>query len=518
MFSNLLASGLCSVQRCNPVQYDSYVCNARDYKRSYRDKSNIYTSERTEGVTYLISRFDIEAAISHQHWVEDKMEKKKRGDLNLSLRRSMSFAETTLSTCASNDSISSEDSAYFSVFSAATQVTGHTNKYGIPIITPSSSPRRKLNSSPRRKLKNRVNAVPKDRYAASSSIKEKCDWDYTMEVEMQDHIDKTPKPRALSAFVLHLKMRAQMSDFYREEFLLSFPHFPVPKEMDVQSFQRSWDNSKAKSPKRSRDHVPGLVKSTSSMSSMSEQSAAMPPADVPIFLAVDDSSFLDIALSGSLGLCDSRSRKNILPSLDPSKEYLIIGDRQSRKPILVCSLKSRKGKPVVRLFATEPRIPEQEPTIHSDELGITKDRFALYTWAELRTVGEFPDENTKYLLYTSTGAKNKFHKKPLYIACHEHEGSTELNVLRRKEDIETNVSGDNSEAKSDLFHCARVCVRTDSNMSNRNQETNYMMSIVKDVEFANILAMTAIIDELIEFAMRKKCAMQAWKFATMQAD
>jgi NifU-like protein involved in Fe-S cluster formation len=39
-----------------------------------------------------------------------------------------------------------------------------------------------------------------------------------------------------------------------------------------------------------------------------------------------------------------------------------------------------------------------------------------------------------------------------------------------------------------------------------------MISIVKGVEFANILAMVAVIDELVEFSMRKKCAMLAWKF------
>jgi hypothetical protein len=78
-----------------------------------------------------------------------------------------------------------------------------------------------------------------------------------------------------------------------------------------------------------------------------------------------------------------------------------------------------------------------------------------------------------------------------------------LNVFGRKED-------DELKAKGDPFHCARVCVRSEFKIC--EQETNYMISIVKGVEFANILAMVAVIDELVEFSMRKKCAMLAWKF------
>jgi hypothetical protein len=504
MFSSILLDGLCNGQRCNSVSYDTYVCNAKAFAREFKTKESgtVYTSESAEGVEHFIPHTEIAAALAHQHWIEERMEK-RYGACDTSLRRSMSFAESTLS--------SSQDSSYNSVFSASTAITGHTNKYGIPTVTTPSS-------SPKRKSKNRVQRVSsRDRYATRASARGSNDWDYKMDVKMDHEVDL--KKSALKS-VVHLKMNAQMSDFYREDFLLSFPQFPIPKEMDMRKvvFQSNWGSSEARARKRSIDYVPGLIKSASSMSSSSEQSSAFPTTNAftPVLLAVDSSSFLDVAVSGCLGLIDSHSRKASPACRNQNKNYLMIGNRQSGKPMLVCFLKSTKGKPDVRIYATRPRIPEQEPITKSDELGITEEPFPLYSWAELRIESEFPDENAKYFLHMSTGAKNRFQRRPLYSAYHECAGSTDLTVLRRKEDREGKGSSKDEDRKSEFLHCARVCVRTDSSMC--NQETSYMISVVKDAGFANILAMVAIIDELIEFAMRKKCAMQAWKFAAIQKN
>lgn len=565
MFPSLIIDGLCSGKKCNPVSYDTYMCNGKAFETDFQKKVHTLYSAGSgksrgahgndgegegqgEGLDPFIPNKEIESALAHQQYVETRLEE-RFGAADTSLRRSMSFAESTLSGTmpgsmsgampgspirhtqdqshiSDNHSIASNNSSHYSMFSAITAITGHTNKYGMPKVNPNSNPttntqRRKLK---RRSDRQRLSSTVEDRYALEEpSMEESNDWDYTMDVQMVDSTT-TPKRNNTSSLksVLHLKMNARMSDFYREEFLLSFPQFPVPKEMDMHKavFQSNFNWKKPVSRARNRrslDYMPGLVQSASSMSSSSEQSSVKLPTSfgAPLLMAVDGSNFLGITVAGCLGLVDSRS--SMTTCRDPNKKYIVIGDHhRSEKPMLVCCLKSSKGKPDVRILSTQPRMEGQEPiTLSSDELGITEDSYTLYSWAELRTENEFPDENAKYSLHMSDGTKNKFHEEPTYTALHESAGATDLTVFRRKVEKPTSIikKGKVQETKSELLHCARICVRTDSDMC--NQETSYMISVVKDTGFTNIIAMVAIIDELIEFAMRKKCAMQAWKFASM---
>ena len=498
MFKILLDPGLCNgVKRCDTRSSEQHT-----YISKYEgaDVRTLHGSDDHD--EYLISRSDIENSLAHQYWVEQRMEERQHGPL----RRSMSDATSVLSSPAS-----STTSSYASnVFSAITEVIGNDNKY----VPASSSPKHKQGKSPRGTgtgTGSSPSRKSRDRYQIThSSIPEDDDdWDYLMDKKIGEKYDLKATPK--HEYVLHLKMIARMSDFYRDEFLLSFPQYPVPKEMSMRkvSFQSNWGKGKASRQSTSRS-PPKVVRSNSCTSSACFQDSEADDSDAsPVLLAVDESSFLDIVVHGSLGLVDNkRSSSASGKARRKLKDYLIIGKRQTDCPLLVCALKSRKGKPVVRIFSAKPRTPLQEASIESDKLGITTDSYPLYAWAELRTEGSFPDANTKYFLHESTGDINQFHKTPLFTASHESAGSTELNIFVQR------VVG--KGYSKDPLHCARSVVRSDSKMC--EQETNYMISIVKGVDFANILSMVAIIDELTEFTMRKKCAMQAWKFASSGED
>jgi len=482
---------------------------------------------------YVISPDNVRNALAHQYWVEES-ERNMNHNLNHNhmdttrngandetpqqgILHAMSFAESVLSipestaSVASVASVSTVESMASSVFSALTSIVSNGNKYGISMTcTPSPA---------RRRTKKRGTPSSRDRYKVHGSDDSKNDWDYEMDVNMNTDMNattvkeksKSRKAAPKESYVLHLKTMAHMSDFYRDEFLLSFPQYPVPKEMAMRkvSFQSNWRPRTGSPPSIIRTGVsPSSATTTCNNAHEHAQMQLSPEGFSPIQLAVDGFSFMDIGIFGSLGLVTSRRHVSQLSSTHNKKksakrDFIILGDCRNNKPLMVCSLKSRKGTPVIRIFANKPRLPEQQPSIDTKQIGITAEALPLYTWAELKTEGEFPDADSKYYWHTCTGVKNQFHKIPLYTATHAKEGLSELNFFGRKEDADLKAVGD-------PFHCARVCVRSEVNKC--EQETNYMISIVKGVEFANVLAMVAIIDELIEFNMKKKCAMLAWKF------
>lgn len=517
MFNSILERGM-----CNGAKGQCHLYNKHRESVVNRNRKDLYTtfpSGRRDGwfddstITserYLIAPQQIHNAITRQYWAEERMEKRQgfeqqapnHGETNRmalddyqDIRQSMSFAESVLSSsgsisgATSTASISSFESAVSSIFSALTTVAGNTNKYGIPFKTPTlqsnKSKGKNLKKTKALRLSSHV-----DRYAISTKDSDEddiCqDWDYSLDLTKDCQYQPIPPN---SSQVLHLKTHAYMSDFYVNEFLMSFPQYPLPPELVAKTFT---------SISPAQDNV-----NTHDVSS-------------PIRLAVDGSSFMELEFYGSLGLGTARTevfqRGSSLANTNVKrgylKDFLVMGNSCSGAPILVSSLKSKKGKPIVRIYATKPRCKTQESIIHSDKLGITKESYPLFTWAELRAgKGEFPSAETKYSLHTCTGRKNEFHKEPLFTAIHGCDGMMDINVFGRKEDNERNAVGE-------PFHCARVCVRMDSQTQKRKSEINYMISVVKGVEVAMILAMVAIIDELVEFSMRKKFAILAWKFPT----
>ena len=221
---------------------------------------------------------------------------------------------------------------------------------------------------------------------------------------------------------------------------------------------------------------------------------------------MDGSSFQNLFFSGSLGLVESKPHNPCLLPLHGNqikgrRDFLILCDGSKGIPLLVCSLKSKKGRPIVRIYSTKQRAQDQIPSATTVDIGLNVD-MSLYSWAELKAKGEFPDSNAKYHLHMCTGiGQNQFSKVPLY-SVEMDSSPTEFNIFGRKEDKHLKPTGK-------LFHCARTCVRRDT----KSNDCDYIISIVKGIEVANILAIIGVIDELIEFKMRKKCAINSWKFA-----
>ena len=494
------------------------------------DINTMYTFD--EGGTsafdhYLIKPQAVRRAIMHQDEVEQSLQRDPKdekftwnensvnlgNDRNCNIHRgfsknegedgteysSMNKDSSSSSIASSNaETVSSTDSGDSSVFSVLTAIISNTNKYGIP-KSPSPIHRLTKSFSP--------TSVMNERYSIreeSEDCEDDDDWDFNMNVNTVDTSTDSPMRRDKKSYCLHLKIPCNMGLFYRETFLLHFPQYALPKAlndttMHLQGRSQTYEidtNDTCLSP-------PHISRSTTLLDTT--------PA---VRLAVDGSSFQNLFFSGSLGLVESKPHHSSLLSLHGNhiklansgrRDFFILCDGSMGIPLLVCSLKSKKGRPIVRIYSTKQRAQDQIPSATTSDIGLNVD-MPLYAWAELKAKGEFPDSNAKYHLHMCTGlGQNQFSKVPLYSV--EMDSPTEFNIFGRKEDKHLKPTGT-------LFHCARTCVRRDT----KSNDYNYMISIVKGIEVANILAIIGVIDELIEFKMRKKCAINSWKFAQNDVD
>ncbi len=336
------------------------------------------------------------------------------------------------------------------VFSVETQVTGNMNKYSMK-GTYNMLPQR-----PRQLLER------KDKYHCSDNDEDSDDQSNQSCLSDNSYVDTD---------ILELKIKAHMPTFYVESWVMKFPSYQIPNGIRM-CYQTNYESQTTKS---------------------SFKLAA--ELGHPIQLIIDNSSFFDLAVLGSLGLVPDRQR---FPSLG-MKSHLVIADRRTGKIVAVCSLRLKKGKPVVRIFTTKPRSPQQTATITSKRLGLTKDSSTpLYAWAEFRSEDSYPNKATTYFLYSSTGRNNgEFNAKPLFTAIHKFPETSEL--------LEVSQTTKNHGT----FTCARVFIRTC--IKSCEEETYYAMYISRSADVVSIVCFTSIIDEVVEFAMRKKCAKQTWQ-------
>jgi hypothetical protein len=342
------------------------------------------------------------------------------------------------------------------VFSVETQLAGNMNKYSM----------KGAHRLPQRPLEV---LEEKDKYHCSGNDDDSDDQSNESCLSVNSYGDSD---------ILELKMKAHMPAFYIESWVMKFPSYQIPSGIRM-SYETDCE---------SRMPKPAFT----THSCWNTEAVEL---GHPIQLTVDNSSFLDLVLQGSLGLVPDRQR---FPSLG-MKSYLVLGDRRTGKIVALCSLRLKNGKPVVRIFTTKPRSPQQTASINSKRLGLTKDQSTpLYAWAEFRSEESYPNEETTYFLYSSTGRHNgEFNAKPLFTAIHKFPETSEL--------LEVSQTSKNHGT----VICARVFIRTCSKLS--KEETYYAMSVSRTTDIVSIICFTAIIDEVMEFAMRKKCAKQSWR-------
>ena len=218
-----------------------------------------------------------------------------------------------------------------------------------------------------------------------------------------------------------------------------------------------------------------------------------PPSHAIRLLVDDETPFLDLGITGSLGLVD-RPRKRGLP-----EHYTVLLNRRSGAPLAVCALKqspfASEGAvdPIVRVYATKRRAYGQRPAASTRKLGLDwcGDSFPLYPWAEIVSQGRYP-QRVQYAMYMATGNGGRFDESPSYLAEHSPRNATEIRILGK------------TERESQYTGCATLCLsRQEEDMDVMGQDDLFFrLSVVKGVDPAIFLCFAAFVDESMEKTMR----------------
>lgn len=236
--------------------------------------------------------------------------------------------------------------------------------------------------------------------------------------------------------------------------------------------------------------------SDESCSSVSEIDFGVETPSSPVRLLVSDSVFLDLALTGSLGLANKKRRpKAVLvdkKQLKSPDQYIVLLNRRSGIPLALISLKtgSEGQPPVVRIFSSKRRRPGQRQCATTGKLGIAvSDSLPLYSWAEIVTEGIYPDQ-VRYSIYMVTGSDESFETNPSYRAVHESPGSPSIRVVGRTE--------------REAYHsdCATLSFCKDEHSGS---DTFFKLSVSRGIDPALFICFAAFVDEALEKTMRIRC-------------
>ena len=288
---------------------------------------------------------------------------------------------------------------------------------------------------------------------------------------------------------LHLQMKPQCPKFYRN-------HMSV-LELDnkkIQAGSREIPISNGASPPPSKRL--GADTGTNPYSAFGDEIdfGGGPPSS-PIRLMVTDSPFMDLAVTGSLGLV-SRPRSRPLMSSPPRKQlkspahYIVLLNRRSGIPLAICALKAAStGPPVVRIYTTKRRVFGQRPAASTRKLGLDwSESLPLYTWAEIVTEGKHPDP-VKYSIFMATGSDGRFEDTPSYRATHHSSGSPVIRMVGRTERDAANTG------------CAVISLSQNKDATDGNG-VFFHLSIARGIDPALIICFAAFLDEVVEKAMR----------------
>jgi hypothetical protein len=276
--------------------------------------------------------------------------------------------------------------------------------------------------------------------------------------------------------VLHLTMKANLVGFYRQRFLPLFPNSPTPPGL-------------SKSGQSASNELPDLesVSSDTSSASGSIEFGAMPPSS-PIRLLSSDSVFMDLAITGSLGLVPRVRARKVSPPLDKKSpdHYTVLLNRRSGFPLAVCALKSPIGPPVVRIYSTKQRVLGQRPAATTKQLGLEwTSSYPLYVWAEIVAAGEFPNP-VNYSMYMASCSEGRFSATPSYQATFLANGSPDIKVVGR------------TDKERDTTGCALISIKNDGSGEN----PCFHLDISRGIDPALLICFTAVVDEAFENSMQ----------------
>jgi hypothetical protein len=281
--------------------------------------------------------------------------------------------------------------------------------------------------------------------------------------------------------VLHLKMKARLGFYYLQRYLPMVPGAPVPPGLTKKS-----------------DDVPMLVSDDSEDSSSSGISQVIEygsnPPSTPINCSITDSVFMDLAITGSLGLVP---RHGHLTQRAPRRNqkspdhYTVLMNRRSGVPLAVCALKSPNELPIVRIYATKQRVNGQRPAASTKQLGLDwACNLPLYAWAEIVTEGLFPDP-VRFSIYMASGSEGRFSATPSYRAAFLADGAPSIKVFGRT-DKEQQGTG-----------CALISI--DAGDDEEDGDLSFHIDVSQGIDPALLICFTAVVDEVMEKSMRLQC-------------
>mmetsp|Transcript_14140 Transcript_14140/g.39089 ORF Transcript_14140/g.39089 Transcript_14140/m.39089 type:complete len:517 (+) Transcript_14140:54-1604(+) len=292
----------------------------------------------------------------------------------------------------------------------------------------------------------------------------------------------------LHLITLHLRIIPKCAAYFKSHMLRFFPHHPF--SLAVSNGISSSDLS----PNRHRQRGSASFRHEDFTPKSIDIGYGEGPPSKPIQLLVNGSTFLDLGLTGSLGMVEQpkqRIESNKLPK--PPEHYVVLLNRRSGAPLAVCALKNTSiGNPVVRIYATKRRSYGQRPAASTRKLGFEwTDSFPLYAWAEIATEGRYPDR-VQYSIFMASGNDGRFEQVPSYLAEHSSVGSPEIRVLGMT-DREVEYTG-----------CAVLSLSTEEDSV--DGDLFFRLSVSKGVDPALLICFAAFVDEFMEKTMRYECA------------
>lgn len=218
------------------------------------------------------------------------------------------------------------------------------------------------------------------------------------------------------------------------------------------------------------------------------------PPSHPVVLMATNSDFLDLAITGSLGLVKRPHRPQGTTRLDSwttklPERYTLLLNHRSGIPLAVCALKAKSScSPIVRVYATKCRAYGQDPATTTHHLGLNWAKSVpLYTWAEIVTEGSYPG-TVRYSIYMASGPAGIFQGYASYVAIHESSTSPNIRVLGR------------TGREKSLTGCALISLSRDLN--SRGDDVYFRLAVSKGIDPALMLCFTSFVDELWERTMR----------------
>ena len=292
------------------------------------------------------------------------------------------------------------------------------------------------------------------------------------------------------------------------------------------SYQMKQNGKHSKSHNSHRFILPDLrdmssEEDSSSTGSPSGLDFGIGPPSSPIQLLATNTVFIDLAVTGALGLNPKKQRiraayidRKVLLSPD---DHIVLLNRRSGVPIAVCTVVTSITShfPVVRMYATKRRVPNQCAATNTGKLGFTwTESLPLYTWAEFVTETIDPNDPVptpqSYSIYFVSDSDDgtTLESAPKYQASVVTTQSANSNTTSLSPPIIKIVGRTSREFQSSGCATISMCsdVTTDHDRNSSNRDTIFWkLSISQGIDPAVFICFNAFVDEIMERTMRWHC-------------